>query len=1069
MKLFLLDAYALIYRAYYGLIKNPRINSRGENVSAIYGFFNTLEEVLAKEQPTHIGVAFDPHGGTFRHKAYPPYKAQREETPEAIRFGVPVIKDILASYHIPVLEIEGYEADDVIGTLATQAEAAGISTFMMTPDKDYGQLVSPHVVMFKPKNMGVGFDVLGPAEVCAKWGIDQPSQVIDILGLMGDASDNIPGCPGVGEKTAVTLVQQFGNIANLLEHTDQLKGKLKERVEENREQITLSRWLAQIVTDVPITLDLDMLAYREPDRDALIKQFSQLEMRSLINRKFGGDLRSQPSAPDKPAPKEKPADAQLDLFGEPIAPSTSAPTATPAAKPVVEPTEAALQPDEQQPFTTYADSGAQYHLVDTPAARADLIRHLLAADEMAMDTETTPTAPIDAELVGLSFAVTEGEAYYVPIPEQWAAAQAIVDEFRPVYEHKSILKIGQNIKYDIVVLRNYGIHLTGPMWDTMIAHYLIQPELHHGMDYLAEIYLNYQTIHIEELIGPKGKNQRSMRDVDINLICNYAAEDADITLRLKNKLEPELKKFNCEKLFYNIEIPLMSVLAEMEINGVCIDTESLKETSKAFTLRMKEMEDEIYELAGEEFNISSPKQVGDILFGKLKIINNPKKTKTWQYVTSEDVLSELVNKNEIVGKILEYRKLKNELSKQPKAKKQRIKQKETSNLNMSLFTERDIIEEDPYTVMSKQFKRLEQEIYVLAGEKFNISSPKKVGEILFDKLKIVDNPKKSESWQFVTNEEILQQLKGKHRIVEIILAHREMKKLLGTYVDALPDLINKRTGHVHTSFNQTITATGRLSSSNPNLQNIPVRGEDGKEIRKAFIPEPGCLFFSADYSQIELRVMAHLSGDENMVNVFKRGKDLHAATAATIYNKNIEEVSRDERTKSKRANFGIIYGITAFGLAERLNISREESKKLIDGFFETFPKVKDYMDNAIQEARQKEYVETLFGRRRYLKDINSANGTVRGFAERNAINAPIQGSAADIIKVAMIRIFNRFKKDNIRSKMILQVHDELNFSVYPEEKDIVEKIVLDEMQNVLEMRVPLVADSGFGKNWLEAH
>ena len=607
------------------------------------------------------------------------------------------------------------------------------------------------------------------------------------------------------------------------------------------------------------------------------------------------------------------------------------------------------------------------------------------------------------------------------------------------------------------------------MWDTMIAHYLIQPELHHGMDYLAEIYLNYQTIHIEELIGPKGKNQRSMRDVDINLICNYAAEDADITLRLKNKLEPELKKFNCEKLFYNIEIPLMSVLAEMEINGVCIDTESLKETSKAFTLRMKEMEDEIYELAGEEFNISSPKQVGDILFGKLKIINNPKKTKTWQYVTSEDVLSELVNKNEIVGKILEYRKLKNELSKQPKAKKQRIKQKETSNLNMSLFTERDIIEEDPYTVMSKQFKRLEQEIYVLAGEKFNISSPKKVGEILFDKLKIVDNPKKSESWQFVTNEEILQQLKGKHRIVEIILAHREMKKLLGTYVDALPDLINKRTGHVHTSFNQTITATGRLSSSNPNLQNIPVRGEDGKEIRKAFIPEPGCLFFSADYSQIELRVMAHLSGDENMVNVFKRGKDLHAATAATIYNKNIEEVSRDERTKSKRANFGIIYGITAFGLAERLNISREESKKLIDGFFETFPKVKDYMDNAIQEARQKEYVETLFGRRRYLKDINSANGTVRGFAERNAINAPIQGSAADIIKVAMIRIFNRFKKDNIRSKMILQVHDELNFSVYPEEKDIVEKIVLDEMQNVLEMRVPLVADSGFGKNWLEAH
>ena len=669
----------------------------------------------------------------------------------------------------------------------------------------------------------------------------------------------------------------------------------------------------------------------------------------------------------------------------------------------------------------------------------------------------------------MSFAVKEGEAYYVPVPEDRAETQAILEEFRPLFEHDTILKIGQNLKYDIVVLRNYGIRLGGPMWDTMIAHYLIQPELHHGMDYLAEVYLNYQTIHIEELIGPKGKNQRSMRDVDIKLICNYAAEDADITLRLKNKLEAELIKFNCEDLFYNIEMPLMPVLAEMEINGVCIDTEALKETSKVLSSRMKEMEDEIYELAGEEFNISSPKQVGDILFGKLKIIDNPKKTKTWQYVTSEEELKELVDKNVIVGKILEYRKLKSELSKQPKANKQKAKQKEANDLSLSLFAGEEITVEDPYTVMLKQLKRLEQEIYSLAGEKFNISSPKKVGDILFDKLKIVDNPKKSESWQFVTNEEILQQLKGKHRIVEIILNHREMKKLLGTYVDALPDLINKRTGHVHTSFNQTITATGRLSSSNPNLQNIPVRGEDGKEIRKAFIPEPGCLFFSADYSQIELRVMAHLSGDENMINVFKEGKDLHAATAATIYKKTINAVSRDERTKSKRANFGIIYGITVFGLAERLGISREESKKLIDGFFETFPKVRDYMDHAIEEARQKEYVETLFGRRRYLKDINSANATVRGFAERNAINAPIQGTAADIIKVAMVRIFNRFKEENIRSKMILQVHDELNFSVYPDEKEIVEKIVLEEMQNALDLKVPLVADSGFGENWLEAH
>ena len=1054
MKLFLLDAYALIYRAYYGLIKNPRINSRGENVSAVFGFFNTLEEVLAKEQPTHIGVAFDPHGGTFRHERYPLYKAQRDETPEAIRFGVPVIKDILAAYRIPVLEVAGYEADDVIGTLAAQAEEAGIETYMMTPDKDYGQLVAEHVRMFKPRNMGTGFEVLGVEEVCAKWGIQRPQQVVDILGLMGDASDNIPGCPGVGEKTASSLIQQFGSIENLLANTDQLKGKLKERVEAGREQIELSRWLAQIVTDVPIQLDMEALEAKECDREALIAHFTDLEMRSLINRKFGVQQATVATAASVLSVPTSTADAQLDLFATA---SEAEPAATSFAETV------------PQTLSSYSATDASYHLVNDAPSRANLIQLLLASPEVSLDTETTSTEAIDAELVGLSFAVREGEAYYVPVPEDRAEAQAIVDEFRPVYENVQILKVGQNLKFDLEILRNYGVNLASPMWDTMIAHYLIQPELRHGMDYLAEVYLNYRTIHIEELIGPKGKNQRSMRDVDINLICDYAAEDADITLRLKAKLESELKRFNCEALFYNIEMPLMSVLAEMEINGVCIDREALKETSKILTLRLKEMEDEIYKLAGEEFNISSPKQVGDILFGKLKIIDNPKKTKTWQYVTSEEVLKELVDKNIIVGKILEYRKLKNELSKQPKEGRHQVKHKKTDNLGMSFFSDEDIMVEDPYIVMSRQIMLLEQEIYSLAGEKFNISSPKKVGEILFDKLKIVENPKKSETWQFVTNEEILQQLKGKHRIIEIILAHRELKKLLGTYVDALPDLINKRTGRIHTSFNQTITATGRLSSSNPNLQNIPVRGEDGKEIRKAFIPEPGCLFFSADYSQIELRVMAHLSGDENMVNVFKEGKDLHAATAANIYKKSIEEVSRDERTKSKRANFGIIYGITVFGLADRLGISREESKKLIDGFFDTFPKVKEYMDNAIQEARRKEYVETLFGRRRYLKDINSANATVRGFAERNAINAPIQGTAADIIKVAMIQIFNRFKKENIRSKMILQVHDELNFSVYPDEKDIVEKIVLEEMQNALEMKVPLVADSGFGNNWLEAH
>ena len=954
MKLFLLDAYALIYRAYYGLIKNPRINSRGENVSAIYGFFNTLEEVLAKEQPTHIGVAFDPHGGTFRHKAYPPYKAQREETPEAIRFGVPVIKEILASYRIPVLEIEGYEADDVIGTLATQAEAAGISTFMMTPDKDYGQLVSPHVMMFKPKNMGVGFDTLGPAEVCAKWGIDQPSQVIDILGLMGDASDNIPGCPGVGEKTAVTLVQQFGNIANLLEHTDQLKGKLKERVEENREQIALSRWLAQIVTDVPITLDLEALAYQEPDRDALINQFSHLEMRSLINRKFGGDQRPQPVAPAKPAPKEKPADAQLDLFGEPIAPTTTTPAATSAAKPVVEQIEAASQPDEQQPLTTYADSGAQYHLVDTPEARVDLIRRLLAADEMAMDTETTSTDPIDAELVGLSFAVAEGEAYYVPIPEQRAEAQAIVDEFRPVYENTRILKVGQNLKYDYSVLHGYGVEVAPPMWDTMIAHYLLQPEGHHGMDYMAEAYLRYRTIHIDSLIGPKerGKVQRTMREVPVEDVCPYAAEDADITLRLKHVFEPMLEADGAKRLFEEIEMPLMPVLADMELTGVCLDTEALRQASEEFTSQLIATEKEIHELAGMEFNVNSPKQVGEVLFERLKLLPNAKKTKTGAYST---------------------------------------------------------------------------------------------------------------------NEEILQRIRTKHPIVEKILDYRGKQKLISTYLEALPKLINSRTGHIHTSFNQTITATGRLSSSNPNLQNIPVRTADGKEIRKAFVPEPGQQFFSADYSQIELRIMAHLSGDEGLIEDFRLGHDIHAATAAKIFHKTIDEVSREERSRAKTANFGIIYGITAFGLTERLGISRTEAKQLIDNYFKTYPRVYAYMQESIARARENGYTETILGRRCYLRDINSANATVRGFAERNAINAPIQGSAADIIKVAMVRIHQRFREEGIRSKMILQVHDELNFSVLPEERERVQQIVIAEMESAVELRVPLIADAGWGDNWLEAH
>ena len=919
-KLFLLDAYALIYRSYYAFIKNPRINSKGLNTSAIMGFLNTLNEVLTKEKPTHIGVAFDPHGPTFRSEAFPEYKAQREETPEDIRKAVPIIKDLLRAYRIPILQADGFEADDVIGTLAEKAGSIGVETYMLTPDKDYGQLVRDNIFIYRPRHGG-GYEVMGPKEVCEKYGIPSTASVIDLLALMGDSADNFPGCPGVGEKTAVKLINEFGSVEQLIARSVEIKGKLREKVEQHVDDIKMSYFLATIKTDVPIELDMEKLKLVEPDEEELGKMLSDLEMKSFADRVLKKSQKVQ-----------KPANGQLDLFaefptdGQELAKNTS--------------------------FETLKTVAHDYKLIDNEDEMRKLCDYFRTKDFLSLDTETTSTSPIEAELVGLSFAVKEFEAFYVPIPAKREEALKIVNIFKEVYEDPRILKIGQNLKYDLEVLANYGISLAGPMWDTMIAHYLIQPELHHNMDYMAEIYLHYQTIHIDELIGSKGKNQKSMRDLSPTDIYEYAAEDADITLRLKNKLEPELKKFECEKLFYDIEMPLMPVLAQMEMNGVCLDTESLKETSKVFTNRMNEIEARIYELAGQQFNIASPKQVGEILFDKLKIIEKPKKTKTGQYVTSE---------------------------------------------------------------------------------------------------------------------EVLQQMKNKHEIVADILEHRGLKKLIGTYIDALPKLINPRTGHIHTSFNQTITATGRLSSSDPNLQNIPIRGEDGKEIRKAFIPEPGCLFFSADYSQIELRVMAHLSKDEAMVEVFKEGKDLHAATAANIYKKAIEEVTRDERTKSKRANFGIIYGITVFGLAERLDIPRDEAKMLIDGYFHTFPQVHDYMEQSKEVARRQGYVTTLFGRRRYLPDINSHNATVRGFAERNAINAPIQGTAADIIKVAMIRIHQRFKQEGIRSKMILQVHDELNFSVYPEEKEQVERIVLEEMQNAFPLIVPLVADSGFGQNWLEAH
>lgn len=918
-KLFLIDAYALIYRSYYALIKNPRINSKGFNTSAVMGFVNTLNEIMTKEQPTHIAVAFD-HGKTFRDEAFPQYKAQREETPEDIRRSVPVIKDIIAAMHIPAVQADGFEADDVIGTLATKAGAEGVETYMLTPDKDYGQLVRDNVFIFRPRHGG-GYEKMGPAEVCAKYAIDSPLRVIDLLALMGDSADNFPGCPGVGEKTAAKLIDQFGDVENMLSHTADIKGKLREKVEAAVDDIRMSKFLATIRTDVPIELDLDSMKLAEPDEQKLREIFNELEFKTLADKLL-----------NKSKNKQKSTNQQLDFFAE---------------FPTDEPEDSKFASFEALQTTPH-----EYQLIENEDDARKILDFFLTKKILSLDTETTSTSPIDAELVGLSFSVEEKKAFYVAVPTNREEAQKIVNIFKPLYENPEILKIGQNLKYDLEVLYKYDVHLAGPMFDTMIAHYLIQPELRHNMDYMAETLLNYRTIHIEQLIGERGKNQRNMRDLSPAEVYEYAAEDADITLRLYNVLSPKLKEAGAEQLFYEIEMPLMPVLAEMELNGIRIDTASLAETSSILTSRMHQLEAQIYDAAGEQFNIASPKQVGEILFGKMKIVDKPKKTKTGQYVTSE---------------------------------------------------------------------------------------------------------------------EVLQQLRHKNPIVDDILAHRGLKKLLGTYIDALPKLINSRTGHIHTSFNQAVTSTGRLSSSDPNLQNIPVRGEDGKEIRRCFIPEEGCLFFSADYSQIELRVMAHLSGDENMAEAFRLGHDIHAATAAKIYKEDIDNVTRDQRTKAKRANFGIIYGITVFGLAERLDISRAEASQLIDDYFASFPKVAQYMEQSKETARAKGYAETFFHRRRYLPDINSHNATVRNFAERNAINAPIQGSAADIIKIAMIRISRRFKAEGIKSKMILQVHDELNFSVLPEEKEKVERIVLEEMQNAYPLSVPLVADCGWGANWLEAH
>lgn len=924
MKLFLLDAYALIYRSYYAFIKNPRVNSKGFNTSAIFGFVNTLEEVLKKENPTHIAVAFDPSGPTFRHEAYEAYKAQREETPEDIKLAVPIIKDIIDAYNIKRIEVPYYEADDVIGTIAKKAEKENIKVYMMTPDKDYGQLTSQNIFMYKPRYSGSGFDILDDKLIMQKYNISSPLLMIDLLGLMGDTSDNIPGCPGVGPKTAEKLISEFGVIENILEHTSEIKGSLKEKLENNKEQIIFSKFLATIKIDVPIEFEKEEFERKDVNEEKLEKIFSELEFRSLLER-----VLKKTNYTEKTGLKNATQGFLFEEFMD--------------------------NPSEENKYsnlTELKDIKHTYHLIENESDMYVLRNKISNQEICSFDTETTGIDPIDSEIVGMSFSFEEGEAYYVAISPKFEEAKKQIEIFKDFLENKNIIKVGQNIKYDIVVLKKYDINVAGKLFDTMIAHYLINPELRHNMDYMAETYLQYKTIHIDELIGPKGKNQLNMRNLSPKAICDYACEDADITLKLKNILEKEIDRDKLDKLLYNIELPLVYVLADMEYTGVKLDTKALKDSSVQLTTELQNIEKEIFQLAGTEFNINSAKQVGEILFDRLKITDKPKKTKTGQYITSEEILESLKDTHPIISKILDYRGL---------------------------------------------------------------------------------------------------------------------KKLLSTYIDALPLLIKPSDRKIHTSYNQTVTSTGRLSSSNPNLQNIPIRNAQGKEIRKAFIADDDCTFLSADYSQIELRVMAHLSQDPHMMEAFEKDQDIHAATAAKIYKVPIEDVTADMRRKAKTANFGIIYGISVFGLAERLSIPRSEAKDLIDGYFETYPKVKEYMDKSINIAKEQGYVETISGRKRFLADINSRNATVRGYAERNAINAPIQGSAADIIKIAMNNIEDRFRKENIKSKMILQVHDELNFNVCNDELEIVSKIVIHEMENAYQLTVPLKVDFGIGKNWLEAH
>lgn len=925
-KLFLLDAYALIYRAYYAFIRNPRINSKGQNTSAVFGFVNTLEEILRKENPTHIAVVFDSPLPSFRHIKYEEYKAQREPTPEDIKASIPIIKEILQAYNIPILEIPGYEADDVIGTIAKKMATQKVNVYMMTPDKDYVQLVDDHIFIYKPRYGNNDFDILDKEKVLEKYSLSHPMQMIDMLALMGDTSDNIPGCPGIGPKTAQKLLKEFGSVENILNNTDKLKGAIKNKIEENKDRILFSKFLATIKTDVPIEVKIEDFKRKEIDEEALKRIFKELEFRSLLTRVLKNE--SQKKGTKKPV--------QGMLFENETTKfenNTTEPHSLSENTPSIHSTQ------------------HTYRMVKEEKKLIELCNKICSQKSVCFDTETTGVNPLLSELVGLSFAYKEGEAYYVPIDDDREKAQQKVDIFRPFFEDEKIEKVGQNIKYDILELRNYDIQVKGKLFDTMIAHYLINPEIPHGMDYMAKMYLNYTTIHIDELIGPKGKNQKNMRDIDQETVCKYAAEDADITLKLKNILEKELRENKLEQLFNEIESPLIYVLADMEWTGVRLDLEALEQLAEEYRKEMNQIEKEIIEMAGIEFNINSPKQIGEILFDKMKIIDNPKKTKTGQYSTSE-----------------------NELEK----------------------------------------------------------------------------------------------LRSKHPIIEKILEQRSLKKLLSTYIEAFPQLINPKTGKIHTSFNQTATATGRLSSSNPNLQNIPIRDERGKEIRKVFIPDEGCTFLSADYSQIELRIMAHLSKDKNMIEAFNKGQDIHAATASKIFKIPLEEVTPDMRRKAKTANFGIIYGITPYGLSQRLGISRSDAKKLIEEYFTTFSGVKRYMDESIAKAREQGYVETIFGRKRFLPDINSQNAVVRGYAERNAINTPIQGSAADIIKVAMNKIYKRLSDGEYKSKMILQVHDELDFNVHMNELDEVKNIVVYEMENAYPLVVPLKTDCNHGANWLEA-